>query len=69
MSSRTCSGIAFSKKGPQRCGPFCIKIEPILEKSLFLALPLAKGDFVRYFWAMMNFVTTATLNRRWWRGL
>ena len=37
--------------------------------QIFLERPLAMFFFDWYFWAMMNFVTTATLNRRWWRGL
>jgi hypothetical protein len=35
----------------------------------FMANPLPTGFLLGIFGAMMNFVTTATLNRRWWRGL
>jgi hypothetical protein len=41
--------------------------------SIFLrkivANPLPMEILLGIFGAMMNFVTTATLNRRWWRGL
>jgi hypothetical protein len=35
----------------------------------FMVNPLPREILLGIFGAMMNFVTCATLNRRWWRGL